>query len=165
MGNATSNFIASTNSPSPNSEACISIEGIFTWKTNKTFFVKSLKTSVSDTTSGTIITSLAASSKEENKATIVGSSIAGVVVLISVVFITIILLKWRNLPCIQSKQKQAKCGKVFNNTTYDDFVVTNQKADVNYANATLEYANQGSICKIDDIYVEKEEEYDHFNTS
>eukprot|EP00105_Crassostrea_gigas_P006211 XP_011420066.1 PREDICTED: uncharacterized protein LOC105322863 [Crassostrea gigas] len=173
-GNATSKFIASTNSPSSKSKASTSNKGLFTWTANTslskksfTFSVTTLKTSFSNTTSRIITTSLAASSKEENKATIVGSSIAGVVVLISVVFIAICLFKRRNLLCIQSKQQQAKSGKVFNNTTYDDLVVTNQKPDVNYANTTLEYANQGSICKIDDndIYVEKEDEYDHLHTS
>lgn len=74
------------------------------------------------------------------------------------------MLKRRKLPSIQSKQ-QAKSGKVFNNTTYDDLVVTNQKPDVNYANNTLENDNQGRIFKIDEIYVEKEEEYDHLHKS
>lgn len=54
---------------------------------------------------------------------------------------------------------------MFNNTTYDDLVVRNQKPDVIYANTTLENANQGNICKIDDIYVEKEKEYDYLQTS
>lgn len=65
---------------------------------------------------------------------------------------------------MKSKQK-AKGEKVFNNTTYDDLVVTNLKRDLNYANTTLENDNQSSIFKIDDIYVEKEDEYDHLNTS
>lgn len=54
---------------------------------------------------------------------------------------------------------------MFNNTTYDDLVVRNQKPDVIYANTTLENANQGTICKIDDIYVEKEKEYDYLQIS
>lgn len=158
-GNATSKFIASTNSPSSKSKASTSNKGLFTYTANTspskksfTFSVTSLKTSFNNATSRIITTSLAASSKEGNKATIVGSSI----VLISVVFITICLFKRRNLLCIQSKQQQAKSGEVFNNTTYDDLVVRNQKPDVIYANTTLENANQGNICKIDDIYVEKE---------
>lgn len=48
---------------------------------------------------------------------------------------------------MKSKQ-QAKGEKVFNNTTYDDLVVTNLKHDLNYANTNLENDNQGSIFKI-----------------
>lgn len=66
---------------------------------------------------------------------------------------------------MQSKQQQAKRAKVFHNTTYDDLVVTIHKPEVNYANRILKNDDRGSICKIEDIYVEKEEEYDHIYTS
>lgn len=102
---------------------------------------------------------------ESNTGTIVGASIAGLAVLISVVFLTICLLKRRKFQCMQSNQQQAKGDKVFHNTTYDDVAVENQKPDINYANSILEKVDQGSINKIDDIYVEKEEEYDHLHTS
>lgn len=66
---------------------------------------------------------------------------------------------------MQSNQQQAKRAKVFHNTTYDDLVVTNNRPEVNYANTILENDDRGNICKIEDIYVEKEEEYDDLNKS
>lgn len=75
---------------------------------------------------------------EENAGTIVGISIAGVAVIISVVFLTICLRKRNKLQCMQSNQQQAKRAKVFFNTTYDDLVVTNNRPEVNYANTILE---------------------------
>lgn len=101
----------------------------------------------------------------ENAETVVGVSIAGVVVLISVVFLLIFLFKRRTFQCTESKQHKAKSVKVFDNTTYDDFVETNQKENVSYANSTAKNNKPGSICQMDDIYVEKEEEYDHLHTS
>lgn len=54
---------------------------------------------------------------------------------------------------------------MFHNTTYDTLAVENQKPHINYANTTLENDDQGSIYKIDDIRVEKEEENYHLHTS
>lgn len=142
-----------------------------TYSFNKpsSFSVTSLKTSSIEGTSpfvvNTISPSLSMPSKTEgNTAAVVGACIAGIAALISFGVFLICVLKRGTLQCEQSKQ-QAKIGKVFNNTTYDDLVVTNQKQDVTYANTTLENDNHRSICKIDDIYVEKEEDYDHLRTN
>lgn len=75
------------------------------------------------------------------------------------------MLKRRKFQCMRSKQHQSENVKVFNNTTNKNFVETNQKQAVNYADTTFENDNQGSISQIDDIYIEKEEEYDHLHTS
>lgn len=103
----------------------------------------------------------------ENTETLLGASIVGVVVLImlSVVFFIICLLKRRKLQSKKSKKHKAKSDKVFDNTAYGDLVDTNQKENVSYANTTAENDKPGSISKMDDIYVEKEEEYDHLHAS
>lgn len=103
----------------------------------------------------------------ESTETLLGASIAGVVVLImlSVVFFIICLLKRRKLQSKKSKKHKAKSDKVFDNTAYGDLVETNQKEKVSYANTTAENDKPGSISKMDDIYVGKEEEYDHLHTS
>lgn len=54
---------------------------------------------------------------------------------------------------------------MFYNIIYDDFVVINNRFEVNYVNIIFENDDWGNICKIEDIYVEKEEEYDYFNKS
>lgn len=53
---------------------------------------------------------------------------------------------------------------MFDNTTYGGIVETNQ-TDVSYANTTAGIDKTGDICHMDDIYVDKEEEYDHLHTS
>lgn len=57
--------------------------------------------------------------------------------------------------CVQSKQHKTKSVIVFENTTYDDLVETNQKENVCYANTTAENDKPGSICQMNDIYVGK----------
>lgn len=55
---------------------------------------------------------------------------------------------------------------MFDNSTYNDLTVTNQRHNGTHTNTSSEYDNQESIGKIDDIYVEKEEEeYDHLHAS
>lgn len=72
----------------------------------------------------------------------------------------------RKLQCLQSEQQPAKRPNMFNNSTYNDLTVTNQKHNGTDTNITPEYDNQEGIGKIDDIYVEKEdEEYDHLHSS
>lgn len=100
----------------------------------------------------------------QNATTVVGASVAGVFALISGVFVVICIIKRCKLQCMRLNQ-QAKSDAVFHNTTYDDLTVTNQKQDVKPANTTLENNNQGIIYQIDEIYLEKEEEYDHLHTS
>lgn len=109
-------------------------------------------------------TSLPLPSKSEvNAIAVVGASITGVhvVPLILVALFITCMFKRRKLQYMQSKEQRTKSDAVFQNTTYDDFAVTNQKQDVKYANTTLENDNQGIICKIDDIYVGEEKEYNH----
>ncbi|XP_052707442.1 uncharacterized protein LOC128182740 [Crassostrea angulata] len=136
-------------------------------RTTATISPTSMTTSISGALNPTIATSISPSPEsEKNTAAVVGASIAGVVSLIFVAFLVLCLLKRRHTQCKQSSQ-QVKSAKVFHNTTYDDLVVTNQKQDVNYANVNLENDNQfeRTVCNIDDVYVEKEEEYDHLHTS
>lgn len=55
---------------------------------------------------------------------------------------------------------------MFDNSTYNDLTVTNERHDGTDTNTTPTYENQDSMGKIDDIYVGKEEEeYDHLHTS
>lgn len=131
-----------------------------------TFSVTSLTTMFIATPNSTIATSISSSPKSEGlTAAIIGTSIAGVV-LLSVIFLIICLLqRRRRFQCRQSNQQQAKKAKVFHNTTYDDLVVTNQMQDITYANVTLENDKQRNSCNTDDIYVEKEEEYDYLHKS
>lgn len=93
----------------------------------------------------------------ENTETLLGASIAGAValILLSVVFLIICLLKRRKLQSKKSKRHKAKSDKVFDNTAYGDLVETNQKENVSYANTTAENDKPGSISKMDDICVEK----------
>lgn len=71
----------------------------------------------------------------------------------------------RKLQCLHSEQKQVKRPNMFDNSTYDDLTVTNQRHNGTHTNSSPEYDNQEGIGKIDDIYVEKEEEYDHLHAS
>lgn len=104
------------------------------------------------------------SNAEGNTATVIGASVAGVVALIFVVLLTICFFKSRKSQCMQSNQQQANRAKVFHNTMYDDLVVTNEKQDVNFPNAAMEKDDKISARQVDDIYVEKEVEYDHLHT-
>lgn len=122
--------------------------------------VTSLNMSIIDYTGPIISTSTSpppsqSSTSGENAETVVGASIAGVVVFIYVVFLLIFLLKRRMWQCVQSKQHKAKSVIVFENTTYDDLVETNQKENVCYANTTAENDKPGSSCQMNDIYVGK----------
>lgn len=167
-----SEYIRSTKSTAPTAPTRESLRTTYKFISNRPdyFPATSFITSTNDDTNLIIGTSVAPSPSrffrsEGNTGTIVGVSIAGVAVLIFVVFLTICLLKRNKLQCMQSNQQQAKRGKVFHNTTYDDLVVTNNRPEVNYANTILENDDRGNICKIEDIYVEKDEEYDHLNKS
>lgn len=142
------------------------IKSTETSRPKTTFSVTSLTTMFIATPNSTIATSISLSPKSEGlTAAIIGTSIAGVV-LLSVIFLIIRLLqRRRRFQCRQSNQQQAKKAKVFHNTTYDDLVVTNQMQDITYANVTLENDKQRNSCNTDDIYVEKEEEYDHLHKS
>lgn len=103
---------------------------------------------------------------DENKTTVIGASIAGIVVVTSVVFLILCFIKRRNLQCLQSNQ-QGKRPNVFDNSTYDDNIVKNQGHDHIVNNTTPAYNNnQGRMDEEDGIYVEKqEEEYDHLHSS
>lgn len=167
-----SEYIRSTKSTTPTALTRESLRTTYKFISNRpdSFPATSFITSTNDDTSLIIATSVSPSPSRffrssENMGTIVGVSIAGVAVLIFVVFLTIYLLKRNKLQCMQSNQQQAKRAKVFHNTTYDDLVVTNNRPEVDYANTILENDDRGNICKIEDIYVEKEVEYDHLNTS
>lgn len=167
-----SEYIRSTKSTAPTAPTRESLRTTYKFISSRPdyFPATSFITSTNDDTNLIIGTSVAPSPSrffrsEGNTGTIVGVSIAGVAVLIFVVFLTICLLKRNKLQCMQSNQQQAKRAKVFHNTTYDDLVVTNNRPEVNYANTILENDDRGNICKIEDIYVEKEEKYDHLNKS
>lgn len=131
-----------------------------------TFSVTSFKTSINYVTNVAFVTYISPFPKsEEYTAAIVGTSIAGVIAMIFVVFLIICLLKRRRFQCMQSKQHQSKSSNVFKNTTNENLVESNQKQNVNYANTIFENDIQGNNLQIDGIYVEKEEEYDHLHTS
>uniref|UniRef100_A0A8W8NCV7 Uncharacterized protein n=1 Tax=Magallana gigas TaxID=29159 RepID=A0A8W8NCV7_MAGGI len=112
-----------------------------------------------DSSPATNIQDTTPTTKKGNKTTVVVASLAGVSAVISAVLLIVCMLKKR-------KQQQAKHPKVFDNSTYNDLTVTNERHDGTDTNTTPTYENQDSMGKIDDIYVGKEEEeYDHLHTS
>eukprot|EP00105_Crassostrea_gigas_P023406 XP_011443223.2 PREDICTED: uncharacterized protein LOC105339400 [Crassostrea gigas] len=128
--------------------------------------VTSMKTSSSISRSSHIDSTPSTKLEGTSPTTIAGACIAGIVAAISVVILVFCFIKRRKLHCLQSEQQQAKRPNMFDNSTYNDLTVTNQRHNGTHTNTSSEYDNQESIGKIDDIYVEKEEEeYDHLHTS
>lgn len=128
--------------------------------------VTSMTTSSSITRSSHVDPTPSTKLEGTSPTTIAGACIAGIVAVISVVILVFCFIKRRKLHCLQSEQQQAKRPNMFDNSTYNDLTVTNQRHNGTHTNTSSEYDNQESIGKIDDIYVEKEEEeYDHLHTS
>lgn len=128
--------------------------------------VTSMTTSSSISSSSHIDSTPSTKLEGTSPTTIAGACIAGIVAAISVVILVFCFIKRRKLHCLQSEQQQAKRPNMFDNSTYNDLTVTNQRHNGTHTNTSSEYDNQESIGKIDDIYVEKEEEeYDHLHTS